>query len=322
MKPTSNPILTGVIAGLAAAVLLGAANYASGLSLVLFIAAFASIFIAGLGFGMTACVIAVLVAAVAVGAMNASANGAVVIALVLAPAAVMSYLANLARPAGELGGPDTAMAWYPLSDTLLAGAIVTAICSVIALSLQVNIETFYTTVTDMVAEMMGQVRPDLPVTDAEKVQMIAILRTLFPFVQSMQLMILLFAGFYFGMRILTASGRSVRPREDIPMSLRMNRLAIGVFAGGIVLMFVGGIVSHVGASFAGAAAGGFLLAGFAILHNYLRGKSWALPGLILAYLLTFMIPIIPVLLIIAGGLANPRRTIALTAQNKTETSET
>lgn len=322
MKPNSNPILVGIIAGLAAAVLLGAANYASFFSLVLFVAAFASIFIAGLGFGVTSCVIAIAVAAGAAGALNATPLSAVIIALMLIPVAVMSYLANLARPAEELGGPEQAMAWYPLSDILLAGAVVSAICSVTVLSLQVNLEAFYAGFADLVGQMMQDIRPGVPLSAAEKAEVVAILRTLFPFVQSLQMMIVLFAGFYFAMRVLSSAGRNARPREDIPSSLRMNRLSILVFVGGIVLMFVGGVVGRVGAGFAGAAAGGFLLSGFAILHNFARGKSWALPGLILAYLLTFIIPIIPILLIIAGGLANPRRAIALTPQTTSENSET
>lgn len=322
MKPNANPILIGVIAGLAAAVLLGAANYASFFSLVLFVAAFASIFVAGLGFGLTACVIAIGVAAAATGALNANPLSAAVIALMLAPVAVMSYLANLARPAEELGGPEKAMAWYPLSDILLAGAVVSAICSVTVLSLQVNLEAFYAGFVDLVGQMMQDLRPELPLTAAEKAEMVTILRTLFPLIQSLQMMIVLFAGFYFAMRVLSAAGRNARPREDIPSSLRMNRLSILVFVGGIVLMFAGGMVGRIGGGFTGAAAGGFLLSGFAILHNFVRGKSWALPGLILAYLLTFVIPILPILLIIAGGLANPRRAIALTPQTASENSET
>jgi hypothetical protein len=44
-----------------------------------------------------------------------------------------------------------------------------------------------------------------------------------------------------------------------------------------------------------------------------------MPGLVLAYLLTLMVPIIPLLLIIAGGLANPRRAVALTPNKPNET---
>ncbi|MBD3785027.1 MAG: hypothetical protein IE926_19105 [Micrococcales bacterium] len=49
----------------------------------------------------------------------------------LLPAGWLSHLANLARPASELGGPDNLMAWYPLSDILLH------LCSLVALAVVV-----------------------------------------------------------------------------------------------------------------------------------------------------------------------------------------
>ncbi len=37
----------------------------------------------------------------------------------LIPAGWLSHLANLARPAAEIGGPEDLMAWYPLSGIVL-----------------------------------------------------------------------------------------------------------------------------------------------------------------------------------------------------------
>jgi hypothetical protein len=91
--------------------------------------------------------------------------------------------------------------------------------------------------------------------------------------------------------------------------------------GGIALMLVGGTVGLIGASFAGAVGGGFLLAGFAVIHNALRDKPWALPALILTYVVA-LIPAVGQILIMSFGLANPRRAVAITPANSNETSDT
>jgi hypothetical protein len=292
MNAPKNPILIGIIAGLAAAVMLGAAAYASLFAVVLSIAAMASIFVAGLGFGLVACIVAVATAALASGLLYSNPMSAIGMALILMPAVVMSYLANLARPANELGGPDAAMAWYPLSDIMLAGAIVTALGVIATLFLQPDMDMLYVRTADLVAQMMTEIDPQVPVTADFKTQIVGVMRVMFPLAQSMQMLIALFAGFYVGLRILTAAGRSARPREDIRSSLRMNRLSIVVFLVGIALMFSSGKIQVIGACLAGAVAGGYLLSG--------------------VYLLTLIIWPLMVAIVVVGGLANPRRAIALT----------
>jgi hypothetical protein len=320
MNSRANPILVGIIAGLATAIMMAGSAYASFFAVILIIAAMTSIFIAGLGYGTTSSIIAIATAGAAMAALNTNVMSFVGLVALLLPAAVMSYLAHLARPASELGGPDTALAWYPLSDILLAGAVVTSLATIATLSLHPDIDAVYSALAEMILAMTKELNPQMPAGAMTKEQLAGFFQVLFPLVQSMHMMIALFGGFYFAMRILTAAGRSTRPREDIRSSLRMNRLAIGVFLAGIALMFAGDKLAMIGGSFAGAAAGGFVLSGFAIIHNALRSKTWALPGLILIYLLTFFfLPVIGLLIIIAGGLANPRRAVALTPNNSNQT---
>ncbi|MDB5525550.1 MAG: hypothetical protein JWM58_3313 [Rhizobium sp.] len=315
MKPSMNPILVGIVAGLAAAILMAGSVY---LPLVLQLIAITALFIAGLGFGRVAGLVAVATAAIALGALTSSVMGAAIFGVMLLPAAVMSHLASLARPASEIGGPDTALAWYPLSDILLAGAVLTALATVFLLLLQPT-DTLYAIVVEEVSRMFSETNPSMVLTPEAKAQAVRMLRVFGPISQGIGNMLLLFAGFYFAMRMLTAMGRSVRPREDIRASLRMNRLSIAVFLAGIALMFAGDRIAVVGASFAGAVAGGFLLSGFAIIHNALRDKSWALPSLILVYLVTLIFPPLTIVIAIAGGLANPRRAIALSPNEPDQT---
>jgi hypothetical protein len=312
MNAPKNPILIGIIAGLVTAILMAAAGYASVFTVLLVIAAMTSIFVAGLGYGLISCLVAIAVAALATGVLGKSALDAVAMGLVLIPAAVMSYLANLARPASELGGPESALAWYPISDILFAGALVAAIGAVVPLFLHGDIDLILASLADSILAMMQEIEPQAtPALSRD--QLVSFFQIALPLIQGAQLMIGLYAGFYYTIRILSVSGRSARPREDVRTSLRMNRLSIAFFVGGVILMFAGDRLEMIGASFAGTFGGGFLLAGFAIIHNALRDKSWRLPGLILVYLLSvFLLPMFGLLIIIAGGLANPRRAIAVT----------
>lgn len=317
MKPNANPLLIGVIAGLVAAI-----GTLGSLSMPLFaqLLAMVALFMAGLGYGRVAGLVAVATAAIALGIYTSSVFATFIFALTLLPAAVMSQLALLARPASEIGGPDQALAWYPLSDILLAGAVITAVATIALLLLQ-PVDDLYAIVIDRAAEVIGEASPGMVITAAQKAEVLSMLRVFGPVSQSFGNMITLFAGFYFAMLILAAMKRNVRPREDVRVALRMSRVSVGVFFCGILLMFVGGTAGTIGASFAGATGAGFALAGFAVIHNALRDKGFALPTLVLVYLVAVIIPPLVVLVALAGGFANPRRAIALTPHNPNETSE-
>jgi hypothetical protein len=321
MKPTSNPVVIGIIAGLAAAILMAGAGYISLFSILLMIAAVAAIFVAGMGFGATSAVIAVVVASLASAAIAGRPMAFVAMAVQLSPAVVMSYLANLARPADELGGPKAAMAWFPLSDIMLAGAVISAIATSGVLLLHPDLEAAYGMLADLVMELATRTNPEVAF-DVTREQLMGYLEVLFPLTQGWQMMVALFGGFYFAMRVLSTAGRNIRPREDIPASLRMNRLSIAIFFAGVALMFAGDKLEVIGASFVGAIAGGYLLAGYAIVHNMLRDKSYRLPALIIVYLVSMIVWPLAFIIFLAGGLANPRRAIALTLHKSNETTET
>lgn len=318
MKPNANPILIGIIAGLVAAI--GTAGSLA-MPFIAQLVAMIALFMAGLGYGRIAGLVAVATAAIALGVYTSSLFATFIFGVTLLPAAVMSQLASLARPASEIGGPDRALAWYPISDMMLAGAVVAALATITLLLAQ-PLDMLYGAAVNEVVRMFGTANPDLVITDEQKAQMIAMLRIFGPASQSAGSVVMLFAGFYFAMRILAAIKKNVRPREDIRSSLRMSRLSVLIFIAGVLLMLAGGTAGMIGASFAGAVGGGFLLSGYAVIHNAVREKPWALPALVLAYLISFFIPPVAMIIAIAGGLANPRRAIALTPQNSSETSET
>jgi hypothetical protein len=81
----------------------------------------------------------------------------------------------------------------------------------------------------------------------------------------------------------------------------------------VVLTFVGGVPSMIGATVCGTFGAGFLMSGFASLHFRTLGKDWRLPALILCYLSTMLL--LPAIAVVVLGLTDTRRTIALTPVN-------
>lgn len=303
-------LLTGVLAGITAALLVLGANAQPSFASFMYAASALPILIAGLGWGNTAAIIAVLSAA-ALGAAFVSPMFAVAAAIfTLIPAGWISHLANLARPASELGGPDDLLAWYPLSDIIMHLCALVAI-AVIILGIMIGYSQDLTDqMVDLMMTTLKNQEPTFAPDAAAILQAKSMLVLSLPMIQGGLWVILLFASYYIASRVVAMSGRKLRPREDIPSTLRMNRNAIFVFLAGIVATFFGGVPAMIGATVCGTFGAGFLMSGFASLHFRTRGKDWRLPVLILAYLSAIMV--LPAFLILVLGLADMRRAVALT----------
>ena len=130
--------------------------------------------------------------------------------------------------------------------------------------------------------------------------------------------LMLLAAYYISTRIVAASARNLRPREDVPSALRMNRNAIFVFLAAIVACFFGGNIALIGATTLGAFGAGFIVSGFAALHYRTRGKDWRVPVLVICYLTSIMLTL-PALFILVLGLSDTRKAIALTPHKNADT---
>ncbi len=314
-------LLTGAFAGVTAALLSLGANTQSSFAIVLYAASALPILIAGLGWGNIAAITAVVVAGVT-GTVLVSPYFALLIAVItLIPAAWLSHLANLARPASELGGPDGAMAWYPLSDILTNLAILVTIGMLIVGVIIGYDGTMSDRMIDIVMEALKAQEPGYNPDAAAIAQIKSIFSVALPMVQGAIWVLMLFAAYYIATRIVQTSGKSLRPREDMPSTLRMHRFAIFAFLGGLVLAFMGGVPAIVGALVCGTFGAGFMLSGFAVFHFRTRGKSWRLPVLWLGYLSVVLFTI-PAFFFLLSGLMDTRRAIALSPAGKTTETET
>lgn len=309
-------LIAGIFAGVVAAILSLGATVPSTVSFFLYAATALPIFIAGLSWGnrsaITAIVTALILATLAV-----SPKFALTIAIfTLLPAGWLSHLANLARPASEMGGPEDMLAWYPLSSILLHLCLIVS-GAVILLGWMMGYgPELVSTVVDAV--LKNATAPEgmaMPTGEAAE-QLKGMFITMLPMMQGGLWVLLLFAAYYFATRIARASGKSLRPREDMRASLRMHRNSTFIFLVAITASFFGGTIAIIAAVICGTFGAGFLLAGYASLHHRLKDKSWRLPVLIICYLAGLFV--FPLFLIVIFGMWDVRSMISLTPAAKTD----
>ncbi|MDL2399952.1 DUF2232 domain-containing protein [Rhizobium mayense] len=320
MKQMNPKVLAiGALAGLTAALLVYGATVQP-LMFILFGALSAlPILIVGLGWGNIA-VIAAVVAAGIVGTIAQSVYfGLFVVLLTLIPA-WLSHLANLARPANELGGPDNLMAWYPLSDIMLHLCGLAAVVIIVAGAVMGYGADLVSEVVDLYVKAMGEQQPTLPVDPVAIQKTKAVMLYAIPVAWGMIWVMMLLAAYYVATRIVAASNHNLRPRDDIPSALRMNRNAIFIFLAAIVAIFFGGVLALIAAAVLGAFGAGFIVSGFASLHYRTRGKDWRLPVLIICYLMSFLLTL-PLFIVLVLGLYDTRKAISLTPNKNADNSK-
>jgi hypothetical protein len=317
MTQQSTSLLVGLLAGVSAALLLVSAGSSSSLLFVqLSVAAMAlPILIAGLGWSNLASIVAVASATALIGLL-ATPQGALIFAVVaLAPAAWIAHLSNLARPAEEIGGPEGAVAWYPLSDIFLRIAICVCI-GVVGVGLATgNLPEQIDQLFDMSVAMLKDSNPSYEFSAEELAQMKQLTLLVLPKVVAATTaatwVTILLGCWYVASAIVRQSGRSKRPKDDLPSQLRMPRAGVIALAAGVALSFMQGSAALIGWTLIGAFGMGFIVAGFAIAHHRTRGKPAR--GLLLwvAYLSTVLFTV-PLAFFLFLGLFDTARTLTAT----------
>ncbi|WP_439272560.1 DUF2232 domain-containing protein [Pseudochrobactrum sp. HB0163] len=307
MNYNSKYIGSGILAGLAAALLASGVLVQSGLAMVLYVLTPLPIFIAALGWGTVASLVAAVTASIAV-AVFAAPMVAVLIALTsFIPAATGAYLAGLARPAQELGGPQDALVWYPLPDLLFRLALLIAASFVAVGALIGYGEDMIREITAALIASLQASDPAFTASDELRNMLQHFLLTGLPAVQAATSLIFLTGNFYLALRITERSGILRRPRDNWPATLRMPRPALAVFALAFAgSMFLSGYAGMIATTFAGALAAGFIMAGLAIIHWRTRGAAWRPLALWLAYFLLILFAFSAVVFLVFGLLDTSR----------------
>ncbi|PHP68255.1 hypothetical protein CSC94_06280 [Zhengella mangrovi] len=293
----------GILAGLATAALSAAM---SGGMAFLFMLSPLPLMLAALGFGAISGLAAALTTVVVVGAMAGLIGAAVVAAIIVVPSVLAAQLANLARPAEEVGGPAGKLVWFPLADILFYTGLAIAAGFIVTGIIHGYGDAFGTELTARLMEAMQQADPQMQLTSDQMSELAAMMTALLPAQLPFVWMCVLVANLYTALALANRAGQLKRPHDAWPMALRMPRAALPVFAVAMLLTLASGGLGHIGSAVSGAMAAGFMMAGFAMLHERSMGKPWRPAALGAAYLAALFF--IPVLLIFAmAGLTDTRR---------------
>lgn len=284
-------ILIGILAGIAAGLMAVAALGAGTAALVMMFAAPVAVYIASLGWGTTAGLIAAVIGSAA-STLAGNANGAIIVgALLFVPAAWAGHLANLGqRDAG--GG----MLWYPLDRILIRlMAAVAAGIIVAGIVLGYNTASLETTLLEMLRELIRSGGDGGQIDEEALARNARLYAGFIPLVVPAIWLCLHVAVFYISAVIAARSGRMARPRDDIPSAANLPFEAVGWPLAGIVGMMVApSPLYEVAAVLAGTGIAGFSLIGLAELHLTSRGRPGRGLLLLAAYLLIvlFSLPIL------------------------------
>jgi hypothetical protein len=299
MKFDATSAGVGILAGLAAALLSAGAIVQSGAAMFLYFLTPLPIFIAALGWGTAAGIIAAVAATAAIA--FAAPMGALLVALTsIIPATMGAYLAGLARPASEMGGPQDATLWYPLPDIIFRLALMVA-AGLIIIGIMIGFgQDLAREFADAIMTGLSQANPEFTPSPEMRDTLASTMVVALPAIQGATCLIALVGNFYLALRITAVSGRLRRPRDDWPATLRMPRTGLLLFAVSLALAFLSGGIGHAATAVAGALGAGFLLAGFAIMHFRTRGAPWRPIALWLAYVAVALFAFVLFLFLIVG----------------------
>jgi hypothetical protein len=291
-------------AGIAAGLMSLAGLRPSAISLPLLIAAPLPVYVASLGWGTTAGIIAAIAATAAGLVWHGIAAAAVTAGLLFAPAALAGHLANLAQPDPQGKG----LVWYPLSGILLrlaASVGVGFVIAGVALGYEANDITnaFVGLFREVLSAEPGTTVPDEEMLQQSARTYAAMLPAVVPAMWLMAHVLVMHIA-----AVITArSGQLARPPEDIAANVRLPSSALAIPALGIAAMLLLPSPGYeIGAIATGVGVAAFALSGIAELHVVTRGRPARNILLFFAWL-TLVVFGFPVFVFAAMGVARSLR---------------
>lgn len=282
-------LLIALGAGLISAVVFASATTGPLLMrMILFVLTPLALFLAGLGLGPTAALIAGAAGAALVLVAGTPLAALVFIASQAIPVFILTYLATLHRQSA-----DGSVEWYPVGRLVVAAALLAGLFSVLTFFLLGgDLEMLRGMLRDMLKEFVANELPKMP--DAPKIgpedidDAANLAVALLPSASAISSMSSLVFNLWLAGRITLASGRLQRPWPDIAaMSYPgTTPLLLAVATG---LGFLDGMIGIFARGFAGTLFFAYMLLGLAVVHYVTRGQSWrmfALWGLYAAMLVT------------------------------------
>ncbi len=292
--------LTAIGAGIAAGLMALAGLRPSAISLPLLIAAPLAVYVASLGWGTAAGIIAAVVASCLALVWHGPVALAVTAGLLFAPAALAGHLANLAQPSGN--GPG--LIWYPLSGILLRLMLSIGVGFVIAgAALDYSASEVTGAFVGLFRELMTA-NPDATMPPDDMLQQSAqTYAALLPAVVPAMWLMAHVLVMHVSAVITRRSGLLARPPEDIAANVRLPSSALIIPLAGIAgMMMAPSPLYEICAVATGVGIAGFALSGIGELHLVTRGRPARQVVLFFAYL-TLIIFGFPVFVFAAMGVA-------------------
>lgn len=268
--------LTGILAGIAAGLMVLAAFNAGMLAFLLFFAAPAAIYIATMGWGSAAGIIAVLVGGGLATWFGSSAFGGLAGLLLFAPAAYVGHLVNLGAPQASAAANDNhgGIVWFPLGQILLRlMAILAAGFLLIGFASGVTNEMLVTSFSELLKQVYSA-NPDLPVLDDARITAQAVYYAkLVPIILPALWLIMHVITAFVAAKITRRSGLLARGNEDIAATVTLPAEAAIFLALGLIgEVVLPGALALASGVLMGIGIGGFGLIGLAQLHLKTRGN--------------------------------------------------
>jgi hypothetical protein len=286
-------ILIGMGAGLVSAVLLATIVTGNTLAFILVCLSPLPLVIVGLGWSWLAAISGSLIASLALGAVTNPAVGLVYFLGVGGPAAWLSYMALLGRPALESSDPAVQSAggteWYPIGRIVGWLAIVAALLgTAFLLNLGFSLEAYLSATRAStegslrLLERLGMFRPPGP--GPERDLLLRFFSLMVPVALSAMAFLVMVFNIWLGGRIVVRSGRSPRPWPDVA-TLELPRNLLFVYLAALALSFAGpDLIGVIAGLFATTLTFAYAMQGLAVLHFVTRGLAARFLILIALYL--------------------------------------
>jgi hypothetical protein len=303
----NSPILIGIGAGLVSAVLFASTMTGLVLAVALFYVTALPGFLAGLGWGTQAAVVAALTGAGLTGILLAPMAGLGYFLTLGLPVAILCHFALLARPTVEAAGEDEAsggaVEWYPPGRIVAWTALMAG--GVAALSVPLfgtDIETYRTNLQGILDKTFFEQLPGgMPESlDKEKLApVVELLIRALPAASAIVWFTVMILNMWTAGRIITVSGRAMRPWPDLAMMNYPGHFALG-FVASLLGTFAPGILSIVATGFAGAFLVAYVLLGLVVLHVMARKSPFRFVLLATLYMGIFLFGWVALVVAVVG----------------------
>ncbi len=281
-------ILISLGAGAASALLFAAVSSGSLLAVGLFYLAPLPILLAGMAWSHVAGAAAAATAAIALGVLLGPWFAFSYLIGVGLPAAILAYLALLARPEPSApGGLD----WYPPGRLVLATAIIAALTVTLVIpAFGLDFESYQAglrAALERVLRVQFAIPAGAPLrmpNGSDPARLLDLLVTVLPPMAALLMMLTNLANLWFAARIARSSGRLKRPWPELPAMTLPTATSIAL-AAALALSFLSGMVALVAAVFAATLFLAYAAVGLAVLHSitaglavrsFILGAVWAL----------------------------------------------